>query len=151
VQYEKNGRKSSGPNSRHIDIRYLFIKDRLKIEGFSVEYCPTEQMLADFFTKPIQGNLFRRLWKVIMGRKHIDALKELTSANSQDRVRENIRSMKNETMADVRRSDKKAPRPQATQEKTYAQAVRKQPKRGRLSFESETVTLTSRGVVLGRR
>ena len=27
IRFEKNGRKSCGPNSRHIDIRYFFIKD----------------------------------------------------------------------------------------------------------------------------
>jgi hypothetical protein len=45
-------------------------------------------------------------------------------------------SMKNETMAGVRRSDVKTRRPHSG--KTYAQAARKQPKRGRVSFESET-------------
>jgi hypothetical protein len=62
IGFEKNGRKSCGPNSIHIDIRYFFIKDRLGIEDITVEYYPTtEHMLADFFTKPLQGNLFRRL------------------------------------------------------------------------------------------
>jgi hypothetical protein len=53
IRFEKNGRKSCGPNSRHIDIRYFFIKDRLEIKGCNVEYGPAEQMLADFFTKPL--------------------------------------------------------------------------------------------------
>jgi hypothetical protein len=61
IRFEKNGRKSCGQNSRHIDIRYFFIKDRLEIENLEVKYCPTEQMLADFFTKPLQGSLFRKL------------------------------------------------------------------------------------------
>jgi UDP-glucose-4-epimerase GalE len=45
IWFEKNGRKSCGPNSRHIDIRYFFIKDGV---GYEIQYCPTEQMLADF-------------------------------------------------------------------------------------------------------
>jgi hypothetical protein len=56
IRFERNGRKSCGPNSRHIDIRYFFIKDRLEIENMTVKHCPTEQMLADFFTKPLQGS-----------------------------------------------------------------------------------------------
>jgi hypothetical protein len=32
IRFEKNGKKSCGPNSRHIDIRYFFIKDRLEIK-----------------------------------------------------------------------------------------------------------------------
>jgi hypothetical protein len=50
-------------------------------------------------------NLFRRLWEVIMGRKHIDNLKEFTSAKSQERVGKDVVSVKNETTADVHRSD----------------------------------------------
>jgi hypothetical protein len=107
IRFEKNWIKSFGPNSRHIDIRYFFIKDRLEIEGFNDEYCPTEQMLADFFTKPLQGNLFRGLREVIMRRKHIDTPKEFTSARSQERLGKDVVSMKNETMADARRSDEK--------------------------------------------
>jgi hypothetical protein len=33
IRFEKNGRRSCGPNSRHIDIRYFWIKDRLGIEN----------------------------------------------------------------------------------------------------------------------
>jgi len=59
MKLEKNGKMSAGRNSRHIDIRYFFAKDRVDTEGIDIVYCPTEQMLADFFTKPLQGNLFR--------------------------------------------------------------------------------------------
>jgi hypothetical protein len=93
-------------------------------------------MLADFFTKPLQGNLFWRLREVIMGRKHIHTLREFTSAKSQERVGKDVVSVKNETMADIRRSEVKAGKPHNS--KTYAQAARKEPKRGRVSFESET-------------
>jgi hypothetical protein len=86
IRFMKNGRKSCGQKSKHIDIRYFFIKDRLEIEDYTVEYRPTEQMLADFFTKALQGNLFRRLSAVIMGHKHIDSLKEFMSAKSQKQV-----------------------------------------------------------------
>ena len=74
IQFEKNGRKSCGPNSRHIDIRYFWIKDRLDLDGFDVVYCPTERMLADFFTKPLQGALFRKLRAVVMGHAHVRTL-----------------------------------------------------------------------------
>ena len=32
-----------------------------------MKYCPTEQMTADYFTKPLQGTLFRKLRDFIMG------------------------------------------------------------------------------------
>jgi hypothetical protein len=36
MKFLKNGRKSCGPNSRHIDIRCFFIKDRLELDEFTV-------------------------------------------------------------------------------------------------------------------
>jgi hypothetical protein len=86
MRFEKNGRRSCGPNSRHIDIRYFWIKDRLSLENFEVKYCPTEEMLADFFTKPLQGNLFRRLRAVVMGHKHVDSLLMDKLPATQERV-----------------------------------------------------------------
>jgi hypothetical protein len=60
MKLEVNGRASCGQKSRHIDIRYFFMKDRIETEGIEVVYCPTEDMLADFFTKPLQGSLFEK-------------------------------------------------------------------------------------------
>ena len=31
-----------------------------------IEHCPTTAMLGDFFTKPLQGNLFRKFRQLIM-------------------------------------------------------------------------------------
>ena len=31
-----------------------------------VEYCPTEEMIGDFFTKPLQGSLFRKFRALIL-------------------------------------------------------------------------------------
>ena len=39
-----------------------------------VMYCPTESMLADYFTKPLQGALFRKLRRVIMGMDPVSVL-----------------------------------------------------------------------------
>jgi KUP system potassium uptake protein len=94
IKFEENGRKSCGPNSRHIDIRYFWIKDRLGLEDFEVRYCPTEQMLADFFTKPLQGGLFKKLRAVVMGHMHIDSLRAETSPPTQERVGEQGKDQK---------------------------------------------------------
>ena len=71
-----NGKRSSGAKTKHMDNRFFWIKDRLKSEGIEVKYCPTAKMIADFFTKPLQGRLFRKLQDVVMGYKHIDELWE---------------------------------------------------------------------------
>ena len=70
IRMEKNGRNSCTGNSRHIDIRYFFVKDRIDKNEFKIEYCPTENMQADFFTKALQGSLFKKFKDVIMGYKH---------------------------------------------------------------------------------
>jgi hypothetical protein len=67
IRLEKNGRASAVKQSRHIVIRYFFMKDQINCDGIRVQHCPTEQMLANFFTKPLQGNLFRRFRDVLMG------------------------------------------------------------------------------------
>ncbi len=70
-----------------MDNRYFWIKDRLESEGIKVKYCPTEKMLADFFTKPLQGQLFRKFRDVVLGYKHIDTLEDTEEeSSSQERV-----------------------------------------------------------------
>ena len=70
----KNGRNSCTGNSRHVHIRYFFVKDRVEKGEVRVEYCPTLQMVGDYFTKPLQGSLFNKLRDVIMGYKSISTL-----------------------------------------------------------------------------
>ena len=67
MRLESNGLKSCGEKSRHIDIRFFFIKDVLKRENIELKHCPTERMIADYFTKPLQGSLFRKMRDIIMG------------------------------------------------------------------------------------
>ena len=82
-----NGRRSSGQKTKHMDNRYFWIKDRIESENIKVEYCPTEKMIADFFTKPLQGNLFRKFRDVVMGYKHISSLYDQSEQTSvQERV-----------------------------------------------------------------
>ena len=68
----------------------FFIKDRFELEDIKVEYCPTEQMLADFFTKPLQGNLFRQLRAIIMGHQHVQELKLIATSKIKERVGKDI-------------------------------------------------------------
>jgi hypothetical protein len=63
---EKNGRRSSSRRTRHINIRYFFVTDRIQSKEVAVEYCPTEKMRADMFTKPLQGSAFRKFRAAVM-------------------------------------------------------------------------------------
>ena len=87
IRMARNGRNSCTGNSRHIDIRYFFTKDRYDKGEFDIDHCPTYMMLADYFTKPLQGSLFKRYWKVIMGHEHIDTLKENESTSFEKKER----------------------------------------------------------------
>jgi hypothetical protein len=82
MRKEKNGRNSCTGNSRHIHIRFFFIKDQVDAKKLQIVYCPTGQMLADYFTKPLQGKLFHLFRNVIMGWKHINTLKEVVRTQS---------------------------------------------------------------------
>ena len=59
-----------------MDNRYFCIKDRLQSEVIKVEYFPTENMIAGFFTKLLQGALFRKFRDIVLGYKHISTLHE---------------------------------------------------------------------------
>ena len=48
MQLEQNGMLSNSQRTRHINIRYFFIKDRIDKGEMQVLYCPTERMVADF-------------------------------------------------------------------------------------------------------
>jgi hypothetical protein len=66
ILIEKNGRSSSTKRTRHMNIRYFFIKDQVDSKRVKIEHCPTAEMIADFFTKPLQGAPFRKLRDHIM-------------------------------------------------------------------------------------
>jgi hypothetical protein len=67
ILLEKNGKASSSKRTKHINIRYFFITDRVSKEEVSVVWCPTGDMIGDYATKPLQGALFRKFRDQIMG------------------------------------------------------------------------------------
>ena len=58
----------------------------MNTEKITIRHCPTEQMLADFFTKPLQGNLFRRFHDLILGYKHVNTLALPVPVSAEERV-----------------------------------------------------------------
>ena len=66
VFLETNGQWSVGKRSKHMAVRYFFIRDRVDNGDLGIEWCTTTDMLADFFTKPLQGDLFLKFRKLIM-------------------------------------------------------------------------------------
>ena len=66
----RNGRLSSGKRTKHLDIRYFFVKDLLDRGVITLSHCLSNNMIADFFTKPIQGQRFEILRNLIMNIDH---------------------------------------------------------------------------------
>jgi hypothetical protein len=54
ILIETNGRGSSGKRTRHINVRYFFIANRVQSGEVQIEYCPTGIMIANYFTKALQ-------------------------------------------------------------------------------------------------
>jgi hypothetical protein len=63
---ESNGRQSAGKRSRHLNIRYFFITDLKEKKELSIHYCPTDDMVADYMTKPLHGQKFQKFRQEIM-------------------------------------------------------------------------------------
>lgn len=86
ILLEKNGQLSSSQRTRHIKVQYFFIKDRITDGEIQVVYCPTEDMLGDFFTKPLQGTKFKKFRKLILGLPDDDGIQEGVGVNGQSRT-----------------------------------------------------------------
>jgi hypothetical protein len=87
IKMLKNGRNLCTGNSRHINVIYYFVKDRINKGKFKVMYCPTKLVLADYFTKPLVGALFKEMRSVIMGHKPIDEMNPVFLDKIKERVR----------------------------------------------------------------
>jgi hypothetical protein len=59
--------RSTAETTRFIAIRHFWISDYIRIGAIHVVYVPTEDMTSDFFTKPVQGAVFVKLSKKILG------------------------------------------------------------------------------------
>jgi len=49
-----------GAKAKHFRVRHDFLKDLIKEATISLDYCSSEDMLADFLTKPMAGAYFQR-------------------------------------------------------------------------------------------
>jgi hypothetical protein len=68
--------RSTSSRTKHINIRYFFVKDRVESGEVVITYAPTEAMIADLLTKPLQGELFRRLRRSLLNLRAREAEEE---------------------------------------------------------------------------
>ena len=55
-----SGRTKESMRTRHIKVRYYWLRERVKLGDIKVEYVPTADMLADILTKPMQGAMYKK-------------------------------------------------------------------------------------------
>ena len=68
----ENGKSSSSKRTQHINVHYFFITDKIKKGEVKVTFCPTANMLADSFTKPLQGSAFKKMRSIILNMPDTD-------------------------------------------------------------------------------
>ena len=66
IKLSNNGRASSGKRTRHFDIKLFYVTDLIDKDEVEIEYCATENMIADYMTKPLTGKQFVRFRDLIM-------------------------------------------------------------------------------------
>ena len=59
--------RSCTKRTRQLNIRYFFICNKVNNKEVSIEYCPTTEMIANYFSKPLGGSQFRKVWKIVLG------------------------------------------------------------------------------------
>ena len=88
----ENGKESSSKRTRHIDIRYYYITDLIVKKMIELKHCSTNDMIADFMTKPLQGERFVKLRNIILGIEKIIPNKERVECTQENMKEVTIRN-----------------------------------------------------------
>ena len=70
ILLETYGRPSAGKRSRAINIWYFFVTNQVELGNIQIEHMPTDEMWADYMTKPLQGEKFRKFRTLILGEEN---------------------------------------------------------------------------------
>lgn len=58
--------EAASKRSKHIAVRYFSVKQHMDAKQILIEYKPTEDMIADVLTKPLQGEAFVKLRRLLL-------------------------------------------------------------------------------------
>ena len=67
IRMEANGKRSSTKRTRHLNIRYFYVTDKVRSGDVVIVYHPTQKLVGDFLTKPLNGTPFKNHRNTIMG------------------------------------------------------------------------------------
>ena len=59
VLLRKNHPFAVEKGTKHMNVRCFFVVDKLEKKEVKIVHCPSDKMVADFSSKPLQGSLFR--------------------------------------------------------------------------------------------
>jgi hypothetical protein len=59
--------EEQGKRTRALNILYFFLMDQVEKGNVTIEYCPTDEMVGDFHTEPLQGEKLRKFRNAILG------------------------------------------------------------------------------------
>ena len=71
MKLQKNGKLSSGKRTRHFDVKLFYITDLIDRDEVEVRYCPTDEMIADYMSKPLVVAKFQRFRDLIMNLSNV--------------------------------------------------------------------------------
>ena len=66
ILLETNGKMSIPKRTKHIKVRFFFIKYAISRGDMSMDYFPTDKMWADILTKPLKVNAFKEMRYMLM-------------------------------------------------------------------------------------
>ena len=66
IKLAENGNISSGRRTRQFDIKYFYITDLINRKEVSIEYCSSNDVIANYHTKPLIGEKIRNMRNRIM-------------------------------------------------------------------------------------
>jgi len=81
ILFMKNGKLSSGKWTKHIDVRYFYVKDLIDCDIINLKHCVTDDMIADFLTKPLQGKRFMKLRDIMLNNVPSDEHRSMLENN----------------------------------------------------------------------
>jgi len=61
-----NNNRATSQRTKHIDIRYFFLRDRVKKTDIKIIFTPTTEMIADVLTKPLSIYQFKKLKQLLL-------------------------------------------------------------------------------------
>ena len=67
ILLKDNVSESINSFTKHINISYLYIKEQINSGEVAFEHCPTDDIMSDNFTKPVQGETLCVFQYHIMG------------------------------------------------------------------------------------